>query len=224
MKTPALGGAIPILCALVISSLTACAAGRRAQATDPSGSPPHSMRVEMKGRLDWAGDTFRFEASLAMLRPDQLYAELGGPVGGRRAILSASSGRLVVLFIPRREYIDEEATPDLWEELLGLRLSTEELVDLLGSAGRNGSRTVVSRPDALGRSVSLQVTSLENRMTVEPAGDNPSALRRMELRVTRVDAGIDAGSLDKLFDPIIPAGWRRLAPASRGGGSPSLFP
>src|SRR5262245_47213923 len=143
---------IPLRSILVVSSLVVCCGcvgtGRLAPHADPASADataaggdrcPGCLRASFKGRLELGSDTQRFEGAVALESPDRLYVELTGPLGGVRAVMAASGERVIVLFPGTRQYIDEDATPSTYEALLGLRLQTAGLIDLIRLADGSGA-------------------------------------------------------------------------------------
>lgn len=182
------------------------------------------MRASFKGRIDLGADRRRLEGTLALEPPDRLYVEILGPIGGPRAVMAAKGNRLVVLFPASREFVDEEATASTYEALIGLRLDTSSLIELI-RFGRGGSCAVDRcegkiplAPDEHGVSRDLLVRREGDLLSARLSEDAtmPCEFHGLELRLRETES-FDAGqNAEELFVTLIPEGWTRLRPLAEG--------
>jgi len=201
---------------LVISSCLGCAGG---VVKSSPGTGPSVLRASFKGRLEAGGERQRFEGTLAASPPDRLRVEIAGPLGGTRILVAATGDRVLVLFPPTREYLDERNAAAAFDALLGVPLDTASLVDLirLGEPDACAAAPCEKRlplPDGL-----LVVTRQGDTITARPAprDEDPQGFRALELRLLETE--VTGAGPEDLFAPGVPAGWTRirLDPHSRRG-------
>jgi len=174
------------------------------------------MRAACKGWLRADGEKHRFEVAYALRPPDSLYAEFAGRIGGTQAILVVTGGRLVVLMPGERRFLQEEATPETFDALFGLRLDAADLVTILGSAGM---RRTFSIADDTQR---FDVTVDEERLRVEPVG-GAYGFQGLELRFQEIDRPPAIPVEESLFDVQVPGSFERIALDPNAAG-PLLLP
>lgn len=125
------------------------------------------IRGKLMGRRIRARPYFLFSY------PDRLYLEVGSSGLGPMAIVASAGGRVTMVFPNRREYLEEEATAQVLERLIGIPLGAEELVALLvGSGIPTGSYQV--EPDR----------KPDGRSAFVLAAASADLYRRAEVRVT----------------------------------------
>jgi hypothetical protein len=200
-----------------------CAGRSHPAAPGDAGAPGTALRGSCKGRLTHEGGAVRFEAAVAVKAPGRIYMEVSGPVGGTRAILAVSGDRLVVLIPPRRQFLEEKATPATYERLLGLKLTTATLLDLIGSATRDGTRRLQASPADDDGGPALLVTTEGARVRAVPDPSAAGGFESLELRVREMQSVRPEELPDTLFEIAIPEGWTRIAPAGGEAGGPLLF-
>ncbi len=182
------------------------------------------MRAAVKGSLQIGARKTRFEATLALKTPGRLRVEISGPIGGTRALLTARQERVLVLFPPTREFIDEEATPATWQAVIGLPLTTAGLIDLFAHAGSRGSRRIPLAGESDDGAGSLEVAYEGDRIHATMGLPQDAGYRALELRVIELERpGADAIPED-LFTPDVPVGWTRVTPRDATSEVPTLLP
>jgi hypothetical protein len=85
-----------------------------------------NLRVSVRG-ADLRG---RSRALVAFRRPDALRIEIPGPAGARLLAVVAG-GQLTAVLPSERAVLEQDASPEQFEALLGIALAPEELMDLL---------------------------------------------------------------------------------------------
>ena len=192
--------------------------------------------VRIRGR----GPDGGFSGRLVVVfeRPDHLRVDLLGAFGSTRWSAVATDAGMTVVFPGLRQYVEEDDTADIMGLLLGVRLSTKEVMALLAGAGtpldgepvrgfRQGAVTVVSLSD--GERVELsedgQIASVQTvRYRVaypspwKRRGRHVPDIIRLEtdtLRVTLTPEDVDINiRLDpEAFVVEIPDGAERLRPS-----------
>ncbi len=207
--------------ALLVAS-SGCA-GRHAPAAHP-GTPDQGgvqeMRAACKGWLWWDGRKHRFEAAYALRPPDSLYAEFGGRIGGTRAILAVTRGRLLVLMPGERRFLQEEATAKTFEALFGLRLDARAVVSILGSAGMRRGFEIA------GETGRMAVRVEGDRLRVDPLGEDAEAaggFEGLELRFQEIDRPPGIPIEESLIDVPVPDSFARI-PLNPDAAGPLLLP
>jgi outer membrane lipoprotein-sorting protein len=79
----------------------------------------------------------KFSASAAILvkKPSLFYLELSGPFGRSGLKLAADGTNISAFFVQKKRFLSEPFSPELAEDLLGIRLYPEEIVSLLIGEG-----------------------------------------------------------------------------------------
>ncbi|MGH9333126.1 MAG: lipoprotein insertase outer membrane protein LolB, partial [Vicinamibacteria bacterium] len=121
--------------------------------------------VRVRGRGPEGG----FDARLAVIfeRPRRLRVELLGPFGGTRWSAVADEEGITAYFPGRRHYLRESEVEEVVSRLLGIRLSSEEMMAALAGVGvpsgaaadakghRRGPKVFLDLDPASGRTVEL---------------------------------------------------------------------
>ncbi len=200
---PAPGPARRWVWILVLSTLATGCAPRRAPETPQPGSA-HALRATCKGRILVEGKTHRFESAFALSAPDRLHAEIGGRIGGPRAVLTLQGDRLLIVIPADRTYLLEEASPGVLEHLLGVRIEARDLVEVLNAAGTRRSWRVAG-----GGGRGFLIRADGDRVLVDPDPPGTAPFGGLELRFRDIDRS-GADSAGTLFDLNPPPGWDRL--------------
>jgi len=195
---------------------------RHAPLSVPDGGG--AMRAVMKGSMRVGSRKTRFEAILATKAPDRLRVEISGPIGGTRAVLAASGGRVIVLLAAGREYLDAAATPETYRALIGLPLTTAGLIDLFVHAGTTGTRRIALPGDGGAEDGSLMVSYEGDRIHATMGEAGEEGARWLELRVIEIERTVPAAISDDLFELSVPDGWTRIDPAASSTEGPTLLP
>ncbi|MGH9870631.1 MAG: DUF2092 domain-containing protein [Candidatus Polarisedimenticolia bacterium] len=208
------GGRLPVLLVLL------CAAGCAARApvtSPPEPQRPAGLRALTKGRIELGDGSHRFEAALALRRPDRLRVEVSGAVGGTRAVLALNGEDVIVLLPAERSYVTGPATSDMLESLIGLPLDGAGLVRLLEAVDDAVDAGAAGVPG-------LALTREDGRLVATPEPGSQGRFQRLELRVRELQRLDPAALPDSVFTPSVPAGWRRLDPAGAPHEGPLLLP
>ncbi|MFC2172889.1 hypothetical protein ACFLU6_09700 [Acidobacteriota bacterium] len=89
--------------------------------------------MAVKGKIK--GMRIRARPSVLLAYPDRFYLELGTAGAGPLVVIASADGQISMFFPRTREFLQEKATPSNMERLLGIPLSTRELVALLSGNG-----------------------------------------------------------------------------------------
>jgi hypothetical protein len=172
----------------------ACASLGPAAAPDVAAAAraSSSYAAELRVRLDGPELRARTAALVAFRRPDGLRVEIPGPAGPRLVVV-ARGGRLFAVFASERAVFEGGAGPAELEQLLGIGLSPEEMMDLLVGVG--SSRLSEYR---VGWGPRLP-SRVEARL---PDGG------RLRVTIKQPEAGV--ALRDEAFAPPPHAGYRRI--------------
>lgn len=182
--------------------------------SDPPPGAPGALRGWFRGRMEIGGETVRFEGALAWALPGNLRLEISGPVGGTRAVVIAARHRLLMLLPGRREYLEEAATPEGFEKVLGIPMGESDLEGLAGAAAPGACVETECRWRLPG--ARALVTRADDRLVVSPPPVPPTGrFTRLELRLRDLEEPA-AGLAGDLFDQEIPEGWTRIPTPSAG--------
>src|SRR6266850_6502037 len=97
----------------------------------PSSAVVQGYRALFHGDADGPDGKGRFRLAVAILPPDRIRLEFFGPVGGPRAILTASSDQTVVLLPSARSYERSPSSAEVLDRILGIPVDVSGLVALL---------------------------------------------------------------------------------------------
>lgn len=213
-----------LLALLVVLSLAGCA-GRTIVPGPPSPpGAPDALRASVRGRMDHGGRSLRFQVDVALRTPGRLRAEISGPVGGVKAILSIQEGRVTALFPGTKEFLDEPALPATVESLIGLPLDPETLIDLFNFPGGRGDELLRIPSSGDGPPHVLAVHREPDRLLVAAQDPPRDGFARLDLRLERGERPAPSTLSEGLFLLTVPEGWSRLSAAARDDGRPVLMP
>ncbi len=131
-------------CALTLAAVVSCAARKPPSGPVAPGSE-RSVGLYKVKLVDADGSRQRFRLWLFAELPDRLHGEVISPVGGTHLIVDAGDDRLSIAVVRERVAFVGHADPDIFEALLGVRLSLRDLVRLLLTGKSPDGDHVVTR-------------------------------------------------------------------------------
>ena len=173
---------------LLALGLAACAGRREPAQAGPGAGPVFGLyraRLEEPG-----GRSEKFRLLLFAAAPDRIHGEVLSPMGSTALIFDGGGGKVAITLVRDRVAFAGPAGPDVFEKLIGVPVSLEELVESLLTGDGAGEHRVVREPagseglpefyeiSAGGRSLQLQLKRLRSLEgwggglgTGEPSGD-----------------------------------------------------
>ena len=170
----------------------------------------YRSRIEAPG-----GEAKRFKLLLYAELPDRVHAEILSPVGTTEVILDGGGGRIAVT-LPRERvaYVGTGDTTAL-EQVLGLSLTLEQLVQALLGAGSSveGLAYVREPPGTPGLPREFEIESAGNRLRMRLERTAPLRVSTAEFGNGEPPAGVEQRPLEALRDVALPE--------DAAGGGPS---
>lgn len=193
----------PLLALLLLGSLslTGCAGRRGPIEAPPGGSLAALYRAELAQPRERSR---RFRLLLFAEPPDRIHGEVLSALGSTVAILDGGGGRLSLTRVREGRAYVGEAAPEIFERLIGIPLTLEELVrGLLEGETPTGGATLRREPagrrglpDALEIAADGTVLRLERKRwqpVADPAG----------LGTGSPPAGVERRSIDELTGELV---------------------
>jgi len=152
---------------LVLCTLTGCAGHRASHRPTPTVEGQVGVYKARLERVE--GRTVRFRLILFAELPDRLHGEVVSPVGSTLLVVDAGEGRISVARMRDRLAYVGQASPDVIEGLLGVRLSLADFVSTLltGEPEARGYRVVRTAPPGAALPDQLEIIAAPNSLSLQ---------------------------------------------------------
>lgn len=183
--------------ALVVMTCLACAGRIAAPVGIPSREPAAAglYKVRLRGAPDERARKFRLLLFAEL--PDRLHGEVLSPLGRTELIADGGGGRISILFVRDRVAFAGPAGPGVIEDLLGIRLSLEDLVAGLLTGELAGDGVELRRSPAGERGLPERL-----ELVAPPRSVVMQLKRRQELRVDPTGLGTGVPPADAEVRPL----------------------